>query len=427
MRLLPSLTAFALTACFGAALPLPVSAAPAPVSAPAPGSSRAEFLRVVTSAPALVAAARRTSAAEARVAAAGRLPDPTLEGMGSRMVGPMDERSTMYEVNLRQPLPKAGERAADRDRARATAAMAGADYALMAGEMAADTAMALAEADGAQERIRLLETQLNRLDAVLRSVEVRLASGGGRLADRLTIQSRLAAMQLMVAEERTMAEDALAAARGRLGLAASAPLPAFAAPDAAEIRPDDAAVLQLAAARVSEANAMMRMARASGRPMTSVGVRYEQNRTAMGDENTVGLAFMTDLPWRSRRYARAEQRAASAERDAARTDGDAARFRITTALSRVQRAAELADTARRLSRETVQRLNAEYDAMLRAAGVGANAGAAMGGDSTVFQLVELLEKITDTELQVVRAETALRTAQAELWRYLPTAQFQPQT
>lgn len=75
--------------------------------------------------------------------------------------------------------------------------MSEADYALMVGEMAADTAMALAETEGANARIRLLETQVSRLDAVLRSIEARLASGGGRLADRLTVQSRVASMQLI--------------------------------------------------------------------------------------------------------------------------------------------------------------------------------------------------------------------------------------
>jgi outer membrane protein TolC len=324
----------------------------------------------------------------------------------------------MWEVNVRQPLPKRGERAADRDRARAGMAMAEADYALMAGEMAADTAMALAEAEGAHARIRILETQIGRLDAVLRSLEVRLAAGNtGRLADRLTVQTRIASMQLMVEEERRMAADALAEARGRLGLKPADPLPAFAAPAATEIKVDDAAALRLAAARSDEASAMVRMARASANPMTAVGVRFEQERRAMGDENTLGLAFMSEIPFRSRRYARAEVRAAEAERTAAQTDANAARYRISAALTRVDRAEQLAATSRRLSSDTLDRLNAEYDSMIRAAGVGGM------GDSTFLQTVELLEKATDTELQVIRADTAVRTARAELWRYVPAERF----
>ncbi len=384
-----------------------------------PANSQADLLRAVTEAPALNAAARRTAAARERIDSSGRLADPELEGMGSRMVGPMNERATMWEVNVRQPLPKRGERAAERDRARAAVLMSEADYALMAGEMAADTAMALAEAQGAEARVLLLEAQIARLDPVLRSIESRLATTGGRIADRLTVQSRIAAMQLMIEEERRMAADALAEARGRLGLRPDAPLPAFAAPDVSEINPDNAAIVLLAAARTTEANAMIKMAQASANPMTSVGVRFEQERRAMGNDNTVGIALMTDLPFRSRRYARADVRAAEAERSAAETDATAARYRITAAITRVDRAERLAATARRLSSETLARLNAELDAMLSSASVGT----AVMGESTVLQTVELLEMATDTDLQVIRSDTAVRTARAELWRYLPTNRF----
>lgn len=398
-----------------------LAAVPAFISPPAMASSggQIELLQAVTEAPALTAASRRTAAARERINSSGRLADPEIEGMGSRMVGPMNERATIWEVNVRQPLPKRGERGAERDRARAAVLMSEADYALMAGEMAADTAMALAEAQGAEARILLLEAQIARLDPVLRSIESRLATTGGRIADRLTVQSRIAAMQLMIEEERRMAADALAEARGRLGLGPDAPLPAFAAPDVSEINPDDAALVLLAAARTTEANAMIKMAQASANPMTSVGVRFEQERRAMGNDNTVGIALMTDLPFRSRRYARADVRAAEADRSAAETDATAARYRITAALTRVDRAERLAAVARRLSSETLSRLNAELDAMLSSASVGSG----VMGESTVLQTVELLEMATNTDLQVIRSDTAVRTARAELWRHLPTNRF----
>jgi len=141
----------------------------------------------------------------------------------------------------------------------------------------------------------------------------------------------------------------------------------------------------------------------------------------MGDEDTIGVAFMSEIPWRSRRYARTEVRAAEAERAAAQADGTAARFRIAAALTRIDRAERLAETARRLSAETRSRLDAEYQAMVRAAGVGGS------GESTVLQTVELLEKATDTELQIIRADTAVLTARAELWRYLPADRFSATT
>ena len=387
----------------------------------ASSAQQSDLLRAVANAPTLNAASRRSAAARERVDSAGRLADVEVEGMGSRMVGPMDERATMWELNVRQPLPKRGERAADRDRARAVVSMTEAEYAATAGELAADTAIALAEADGAEGRVRLLETQIGRLDAVLRSLEARMATGGVRIADRLTVQSRVAAMQLSIEEERRTAEDALAEVRGRLGLKPDTPLPAFSAPAVGEIKSDDAAAIRVAAARKDEANAMVKMARASANPTTSVGVRFEQERRAMGPENTVGLAFMTEIPFRGRRYARAEVRAAEAERAAAESDANAARYRISSALPRVERAEKLAATARRLSNETVGRLNAEYDAMVRSASVR------NGGESTILQTVEILERITEAELQVIRADTAARAARAELWRYVPASQFSPTT
>jgi outer membrane protein TolC len=333
----------------------------------------------------------------------------------------IEGNADMWELNLRQPLPKRGERAADRDRAHAAVAMLEADYAMVAGDLAAEVAMAVAEIDGAHRRIAVLDDQLRRLQAVLEGVEIRIAAGGGRIADRLTLQSRLAAMQLMIEQERRMADDAAANARGLLGLAPDAPLPDFAAPATGEIRADEAATLRLAEARIDEANAMRRMARAGGRPMTAVGVRLEREQTAMGNNDTVGVAFMSEIPWRSRRYARAEIRAAEAERDAARADGTSARHRISSTLLRVDRAERLADLARRLAAETRARLDTEFTAFLQAAGStgGIGPSAMGGGDSAVLQAVEILEKTSDTELQVIQAETAARTTRAELWRYAP--------
>ncbi len=381
-------------------------------------AARAALLNAVAQAPALSAAAQRAEAARARIDASGLLPDPEVEGMVSRMDGPMGERSTMFEVTLRQPLPRRGERAADRERATAGAAMAVSEYALMAGEMTAEVAMALAEAEAAEARAELLDVQRTRLEAVLRTIQTRLAAGTDvRLADRLSVETRLATMALMIDEERRMAADAAAEARGRLGLPESAALPSFSAPEVDEVAVDSSAALRVASARADEAAAMARMARASARPMTAVGLRLERERMRMGDEDTVGLAFMSEIPWRSRRYARAGIRAAEAEQVAARADGESARFRIQAAVSRVARAERLADAARRLSSETLGRLTAEYDSLIRTSGV---AGA---GESAVFQTVELLEKSTDAELQVVQADLAARVARAELWRYLPAESF----
>ncbi len=252
----------------------------------------------------------------------------------------------------------------------------------------------------------------------LGAIEARLATttsgmGGSRLADKLTLQTRIAAMQLMVEEERRMIGDALAEARGRLGLAPDAPLPAFAVPAPAEIDAASAPTVRLAAARAVEADAMLKMARATANPMTALGLRFERESTAMGDDDTFGIAIMSELPWRGRRTSRAQAKAAEAERIAAQADGSAATYRISSAIARVERAERLAASARRLSDETLTRTQAEYDTVIRAASAG------NPGESTVLMTVELLEKATDAELQVIAAERAARVARAELWRYVP--------
>jgi hypothetical protein len=279
--------------------------------------------------------------------------------------------------------------------------------------------MALAEAETAQRRTQALAAQIVRTEQVLSTVDARIATGQGRLADRLALQTRIAGMQLMAERDRRMAEDALSEARARLGLRADEPLPAFAVPSSSEIDPAHAPTLTMAEAKSAEARAMARMARASARPMTAVGVRFEREQERMGNNDTIGVAFMTELPWRGRRYARAEEIAAQAEATAALAEASATSYRITATLGRVERAERLADLARRLAQETQKRLDAEYDTLVRSAGTGG-----MGNDSSVLMLLEVLEKTTDAQLQVIDAEGAARIARAELWRYVPAAHFQ---
>ncbi len=390
---------------------------PAPAQSPAPPPA---LLDAVIRAPQLAAAAKRIDAARARTAASGRLADPEVEALGARVNAPLGESRTLWELSVRQPLPKRGERAADRERSLAVVTIAEADYAMTVGDVAADLAMALAEADGAEARAALLTAQLTRLDAALATVQARLASGlATRLADRLTIQSRVASLQLQLAQTQRTAADARTTARGRLGLAPDALLPAYAAPAPAEINPADSATVAVATARIAEANAMGKIARASANPMTSVGVRFERERSTMGDTDTVGLAVSSEIPWRNRRYSRAEVRAAESDRAAATADASAARHRISSTLARVDRAERLATTARRLAADTQSRLDAEHEALTRSLSVSV-----MGaGESTVLHAIDILERSTETQLQIIEAETSARATRAELWRYLPATKL----
>ncbi|MCE2862884.1 MAG: hypothetical protein RIR76_2525 [Verrucomicrobiota bacterium] len=378
----------------------------------------APLLSAVTGSPALESARRRIDAAQARVGAAGRLADPELEAMGSRAnrPGTVDDRS-MWELSVRQPLPRRGERAADRERATAVVSMAEAELAMVAGDTAADAAMALAEAEGARARVALLETQRSRLGTALASLDARLAAGATvKLADRLTLRSRIAALELTIEETRRNAADAEAAARMHLALASEAPLPPFAAPEISTIRAEGSPAVALAEARATEASATGRMARVGANPMTAVGLRFEREGGGSSAQDTIGLAVSSEIPWRSRAYARAGSRAAEAERAAAQADAETARRRVTNATGRAARAEQLANAARRLADDTRRRLEAEHEILSGTVSVG-SAGS-MGGDSAVLHAVDILERTAETQLRIVEAETAARTARAELWRHV---------
>lgn len=380
----------------------------------------APLLSAVARAPALEAARLRIDAAQARVGAAGRLADPELEAMGSRAnrPGTLDDRS-MWELSVRQPLPRRGEREADRERATAVVSMAEAELAMVAGDTAAGAAMALAEAEGARARVALLETQRTRLGTALASLDARLAAGATvKLADRLTLQSRIAALELLLEETRRSAADAEASARTHLALASETPLPSFAAPEVSTIRADGSPAVTLAEARAAEALATGRMARAGANPTTAVGLRFEREGGGSSAQDTIGLAVSSEIPWRSRAYARAGSRAAEAERAAAQADAETARRSVSHATGRAARAEQLAAVARKLAAETRTRLEAEHEILSRTVSVGAPSG--MGGDSAVLHAVDILERTSETQLRIVEAETTARIARAELWRHVAT-------
>lgn len=397
------------------ALLLALAAAASAVGVP---EDPAPLLSAVARTPALEAARRRVDAAQTRAGAAGRLADPEVEAMASRVnPGAMGDDRSMWELNLRQPLPRRGERAADRERASAAVSMAEAELAMVVGETAADAAMALAEAEGARARVALLAAQRDRLGAALTSLDTRLAAGATvKLADRLTLQSRIAALELALEEARRGAADAEAAARMHLALASGTPLPPFAAPEISTIRADGSPAVTLAEARAAEASAMGRMARAGANPMTAVGIRLEREGGGSSAQDTIGLAVSSELPWRSRSYARAGSRAAEAERAAAQSEGETARRRVTNATGRAERAEQLAAVARKLAADTRTRLETEHEILSRTVSVGAPTG--MGGDSAVLHAVDILERTAETQLRIFEAETAARVARAELWRHV---------
>ncbi|MFM9032508.1 MAG: hypothetical protein ACKOTF_17910, partial [Opitutaceae bacterium] len=151
----------------------------------------------------------------------------------------------------------------------------------------------------------------------------------------------------------------------------------------------------------------------SARPTAWVTRRRAVSPSA---QDTIGLAVSSEIPWRSRGYARAGSRAAEADRAAAQAEGETARRRVTHAVGRAERAEQLAQAARKLATATRTRLEAEHEILNGTVSVGAANG--MAGESAVLHAVDILERTAETQLRIVEVETAARTARAELWRHV---------
>jgi hypothetical protein len=165
---------------------------------------------------------------------------------------------------------------------------------------------------------------------------------------------------------------------------------------------------------------MVKMARAAGRPMTAVGVTFEREEVELGNEDTVGVALMTELPWNSHRYARADERAAQAELAGRTADADTLRRRIETDLAGARRMLRLATETRTATDDLQRRVDQEYDALMNAAG-----STGMTEGSSMLMLLELLDRSTELAMQALDAETDARKARAGLWRYQSIIQGEP--
>lgn len=378
----------------------------------------APLARLVAAAPVVEAARLRSEAAREKQGSVGRLPDPNVEAMGAQKSTPTDD-NPMWGLALQQPLPRAGERTAARNRAIAEAEMAEAEWAIMAGDLAADIAMRLAEAEAALQRHALLAAQVAKAEQARAAFQTRVSIGQARTAERLALDMRIADMHLMMEKELQMADDAEQAARAALALPAEAALPVFAAPTRADLALDLAPAMQLAAAMERESAAMAAMARAEARPMTAVGIRFDREEMEDGNEDTVAVTFMSDLPWQARRVSRADLRAAQAGVEASRITRSSVSNELTALRSRVDRAQDFAASTQKWAADNMARLEAEYASLVS----NASTAGEMGGESSALMVLEILERSTDLLRQQVDAEAAERTAQAELWRFVAPSTF----
>ncbi len=394
------------------------SAEPEVATSPLPDNteqvSREAFLTALAHAPMVAAARARLSAARHDGAAAGVLPDPRL-GLG---VGLETMRSggssPMYGALLEQPLPRWGERDAQRMTATSQIRLAEAELAEALGDQAAVLATALAEARAWRATIELRHASEKRIQVLKDVLHGQLASGAAPLGAALALDTRAQELTLQITEAERQVADAEAEARGRLAIAPTEPLPPVAFPHLASIDMGATPLALRALATRSAAEADERGAESRGNPETSVGVGWDREQAGTTDQNDkFRLSFTMSLPVHRAAY-EATAEAARARARAASHEVDGSRWMARSLIERATRAQAQAARSRSAADAVSDRTRTEMDAITQQVGL---AQPAAGG--SLIQAIDVLDRITAAQQQVIDAELTSALALADLWRLAP--------
>lgn len=360
-------------------------------------------------APRVAAARMRRDAARAAAFAAGVLPDPMFDAQYMRMPDdPMYGSGGMIEIG--QTFPRWGERDGMRAMAAAEVAMADADLAMARGDILARLAMAQAQARAAQAKADAYRENAKRATNLAELMAKAAApTGGSRLADVLTLQSRAASLEVAAREAQVATEDALGRARSLLGLPASAAVFDPGLPDAALVDLARNPRVRLAKAMQLQAQAQLMIAASRSHPEVGVRAGWQREGSDAADEYRVGVSVA--IPLRPSAW-RGPEEAALRRKDAADLDAAGAMVEAEELLARVRRAQDQAMRARTLASDTKQRLALELDQVA--------SGAATGEQGSTSMLYERLDMLADTEVMAVMAEADAAMAAAELWMVMPT-------
>jgi outer membrane protein TolC len=300
--------------------------------------------RARTSAPSIAAKALQVDAARAAAGPAGALPDPKISvGVTDFPIsGPLAGRPgldnfSMLSLGYSQDVPSRNKRRARVEGARA-------DIGAAQAEQAAETRAAEIGAGEAWVALYYAERKLAALDALDRALTqeretapARLASGAARPALALEPQQRLAALADRREALRVQALEARADLARWIGPDAavepSGPPPGLGL-DAAALRAhlDDLPALQMAAAKIRQAEAGADEARAERRPDWGYGVQYDHRDPRFGDYVSGHLNFSLPLFARTRQDPLIAARLARV--NAALADRDAVRRELQAALER---------------------------------------------------------------------------------------------
>jgi cobalt-zinc-cadmium efflux system outer membrane protein len=374
--------------------------------------------------PDLLEASERAGAADARIAAAARLPDAELKGelWGEPLAHPISfDRAQTIMIGLRQSFPAWGSLDAKERAAREDAASANDGIEAKRQDVAAQARRAFAAYARADREYRI---HLEHVGLASRIVEIARSLyqvGHGSQQELLQAQAELSRLHVDVAgieQQRRSAEALLNALMDRAPDAPLGPAPDVSpadllrkeTPKASDL---DAALDQQRPELRAAARAVRRSAatldatkREADLPMLTVGADYWY-MPMFTTHHAYGAMVSMSLPWlnpRRRDEVEAAERTSAAERSALRAQRAAARFQLHDADAKVGAA-----------RETLTLIHERVLPDARRSFESSQA-AFQSGRGDVTPVLEAGRRYLETRIDEVRAVAELETSEADYAR-----------
>jgi outer membrane protein TolC len=375
----------------------------------------AALAKALANAPSLQVRRLGADASRAARGAAGALPDPKLSvGVDSFPVSgplafqPSRDDFSGVRIGVSQDFPNLAKRRALQARADSDITAADAEIAAEARTVEVETAVAWITLAYAERRLAALDDIRARLAKLVNTTPSAVAAGAARPAQVLAGQQAIAALD----DRRDEVVSAVARARadlvrwtGDASASAIGDVPDFAVDDAQlHAALDSNPALATIGARVAQADADVRLAKAQRRPDFGIDVSYQRRDPRFGDYVSAGVTIGLPLFKRHRQEPLIAARLADAARVRAERK-DAARG-LTAALD-----AALADHAMHhaqwmRSRETVEPL-ARQRVDLDTASYGA-------GRASLVDVVEAHSALADATLTTLDREALVMIDGARL-------------
>lgn len=394
---------------------VPFAASAAALLVLAPHSASAEAVtfdealsEASANAPQLQAGALRIDAQQSASISAAALPDPrvgvAIENFpisGPPAFSLSRDDMTMVTLSASQEIPNGAKRRARLTRAQADVGEARASFALTARQVRIEAALAWLDLAYAERRLTALDEGIARIAAYEGTSTSGVASGTVRPAQSLEVRRAVAALEDERAEleaQRGRAAAALARWTRDHDPETEGPIPAFEVDhhqlmDAIDRLPQ----LDVASARIGQAEADVELARAEKRPDLMVDVAYQRRDPGYGDMVSAGVTV--NLPLFARRRQDPLIAARTAEAGAALAEREDARRALRAGLE-----AGLADHA--MHHERLERARGTLLPLARQQSDLETASYA-AGRASLADVIAARTQLVETEILVLDREVAV--------------------